>query len=98
MAKGPSAQDIANANKMAPADRMAMIRGMVDGLAAKLEASPRNAAGWQRLIHSRMVLGDKEAARKALARALEIFSADPEIKATIIAAAEKSGVKITAKN
>lgn len=58
-----------------PADQQqAMVSGMVEGLAAKLRSDPRNAAGWARLLRSRMVLGqgeqaarDLDAARKALA-------------------------------
>ncbi len=98
VAKGPTAQDIEASKAMLPADRQAMILGMVNGLAARLEKSPRDAKGWQRLIHSRVVLGDKPAARKALARALEVFASEPKVKATILAAAEKSGVKLTTTN
>ncbi len=41
-----------------------MIRGMVDGLANRLEQQPRDAEGWIKLIRSRVVLGDAELANK----------------------------------
>lgn len=40
----------------------AMIRGMVDGLAARLEQEPDDLTGWQRLARAREVLGQTEAA------------------------------------
>ncbi len=40
-APGPSAADVKAAGDMAPADRLAMIEGMVAQLAAKLDAEPR---------------------------------------------------------
>ncbi|WP_332308123.1 tetratricopeptide repeat protein, partial [Elstera litoralis] len=40
----------------------AMIRGMVEGLAARLEQTPDDLAGWQRLARAREVLGESEAA------------------------------------
>jgi cytochrome c-type biogenesis protein CcmH len=48
------------------ADQQAAIRGMVEGLAARLKASGGSAAEWERLIRSQAVLGDKIAAREAL--------------------------------
>lgn len=55
----------------APSDQAAMIRGMVDGLAARLEADPRDVEGWLRLARSYDVLGERDRARAALARAVE---------------------------
>ncbi|MFY8105985.1 MAG: c-type cytochrome biogenesis protein CcmI [Elstera sp.] len=40
----------------------AMIRGMVEGLAARLAQTPDDLAGWQRLARARTVLGETEAA------------------------------------
>lgn len=56
--RGPSQEDIAAAMEMSEADRTEMIRGMVDGLAARLAESPQDAPGWTRLIRARLVLGD----------------------------------------
>ena len=68
-APGPNADDIAAAGEMSVADRMAMIRGMVERLAQRLEENPDNAEGWRRLAHSYQVLGEDEKAGKALERA-----------------------------
>ena len=72
--EGPTAEAMRNAEAMAPTDRMAMIRGMVDGLAGRLEQSPRDLEGWIELIRSRTVLREMDAARQALDRALKVFA------------------------
>jgi cytochrome c-type biogenesis protein CcmH len=90
--KGPSPQDVRAAAAMAPADRMAMIRGMVDGLASRLERSPRDADGWIKLIRARVVLGEGDLAKQALARALAVFADDAAEHDRIAAAAQELGV------
>ena len=67
MANAPPAQ--ANAAPAAPAamsqpaaagsSQDTLIRGMVAKLAAKMEKSPGDAAGWERLAHAYNVLGGK---------------------------------------
>jgi cytochrome c-type biogenesis protein CcmH len=69
--RGPTAADMAAAQQMAPADRQQMIRGMVEGLAQRLEDNPNDAEGWQRLARARRVLGEEAAATEALRRATE---------------------------
>jgi cytochrome c-type biogenesis protein CcmH len=91
--KGPSREDVQAADAMPPADRSAMIRGMVDGLASRLEQSPRDADGWIKLIRSRIVLGETELAKQALARGLEVFAEEAQQRDRIIAAAQKLGLK-----
>lgn len=49
--------------------RQAMVRGMVERLAARLEAAPEDADGWQRLGRAWGVLGEREKAAAAYARA-----------------------------
>ena len=90
--KGPSPEDVRTAEAMAPADRSAMIRGMVDGLANRLEQSPRDADGWIKLIRSRMVLGETELARQALARGVKVFTEDTQERDRIVAAAQQLGL------
>jgi cytochrome c-type biogenesis protein CcmH len=90
--RGPTAAAVSNAESMAPADRMAMIRGMVEGLAGRLDRSPRDADGWIKLIRSRSVLGETDAARQALDRALKVFDDAPEERSRIEAAARQIGV------
>lgn len=90
--RGPSAQDVRNAEAMAPQDRNAMIRNMVDGLAARLEQSPRDAEGWIKLIRSRVVLGETEQAKASLQRALAVFGEDPGERTRIADAAKQLGI------
>ena len=66
---GPTREDIEAARKLSPEERMAMIRSMVDGLAARLEDAPDDAAGWARLAHAYTVLAERKKAKAAFARA-----------------------------
>jgi cytochrome c-type biogenesis protein CcmH len=59
-------------------DREAMIRGMVDGLAQRLEEDGGDLQGWLRLANARMVLGERDAAVAALRSAEQQFSGDAE--------------------
>lgn len=74
--RGPSAEDVQAAMELDATDRTAMIRGMVDGLAARLENQPNDPAGWARLIRSYGVLGETDAARKALQSARAAIGPD----------------------
>jgi cytochrome c-type biogenesis protein CcmH len=76
---------------MSPADRQAMITGMVDRLAARLAANPLDEAGWLQLIRSRSVLGDVAATQKARDDALKAFAGDAAATARIKAAAASVG-------
>jgi cytochrome c-type biogenesis protein CcmH len=69
------------------------IRSMVDGLAQRLESSPRDLEGWTRLMRSRVVLGEREVAVTALRRALEVFKDDAAAAGKIAAAAAELGLK-----
>jgi cytochrome c-type biogenesis protein CcmH len=89
---GPSADDVRNAEAMAPTDRMAMIRGMVDRLASRLDQSPQDVDGWIKLIRSRKMLGEDEAARQTLQRALAVFEHEPQQQGQISAAARELGL------
>ncbi len=66
---GPSAQDIAAAQSMSPEERQAMIRGMVERLAARLAQNPGDKEGWARLARAYEVLGETDKAQAARARA-----------------------------
>jgi cytochrome c-type biogenesis protein CcmH len=69
------------------------IRSMVDGLAARLESSPRDAEGWTRLMRSRVVLGERDVAATAFRKALEVFKDDAAATGRISAAAIELGLK-----
>lgn len=90
--KGPRPEDVQAAEAMTPAERSLMIRGMVDGLANRLEQLPRDAEGWIKLIRSRMVLGERELAKQALARGLKVFADDAQERDRIATAAQKLGL------
>ncbi len=80
---------------MPPRESNAEIRSMVGGLADRLESSPRDVEGWERLMRSRVVLGEKEVAAAAFRRALEVFKDDSAASGKIMAAAIDLG--LTAK-
>src|SRR5437868_11742610 len=73
----PSAADVEAVQAMSPAERQAMIRGMVDRLAARLDANPDDAEGWQRLARAYAVLGETEKAEAAAARAAALAKPKP---------------------
>jgi cytochrome c-type biogenesis protein CcmH len=89
---GPSAADMAAASQMSPSQQDAMVRGMVDRLAARLASNPKDAAGWIRLMRAKMVLGDPAAASQALASAKRAFSGDKAVLAQLDDAAATLGV------
>ena len=70
--RGPSQAEIAAAQQMSADDRMEMIKGMVEGLAARLEDNPDDVQGWQRLARSYGVLGRPDDQKAALKRLTEI--------------------------
>ena len=78
-ATGPSAADLAAAQAMAPAERAAMIRGMVERLAARLELAPDDLQGWRRLGRDYQVLGEPDKATEALAHAAKLAPQDPDV-------------------
>ena len=78
-APGPSQQDIQDAAGLSAEDRQAMILGMVENLAEKLNTEPDNPAGWIRLIRSRLVLGQTEQAQSDFDLVKEIYKDSPEI-------------------
>jgi cytochrome c-type biogenesis protein CcmH len=69
---GPTAQDAAAAQSMSPEERQAMIRSMVDRLAARLEQNPNDKDGWTRLARAYDVLGEPEKAETARVRAAQV--------------------------
>ena len=73
---GPTAEDMAAASEMTPDERMAMIRGMVESLAARLEEDPDDPEGWRRLARSYTVLGEPEKAADTLRRAADLAPDD----------------------
>jgi cytochrome c-type biogenesis protein CcmH len=89
----PTADDVKAAEGQSDTERNSMIRGMVDRLATRLETSPNDEDGWLRLMRSRMTLGEKDAAKAALTKALETFAGDAAAKGRLTAAARELGVE-----
>ncbi len=89
---GPSRDQVQAAQAMSPADRQAMIRSMVDGLAEKLKANPKDEGGWLRLMRARQVLGDAAAAKTARDQALAAFAGDTAAQGRIRAASAEMGL------
>ncbi len=88
-----SVEKITKAEAAPPREIDAAIRSMVDGLANRLEASPRDAEGWTRLMRSRVVLGEREVAEAAYRKALEVFKDDIAASSKVTAAASELGLK-----
>jgi cytochrome c-type biogenesis protein CcmH len=62
--------------KQKPDDQMEIIKGMVAGLAAKMESDPQNVDGWIKLMRAYMVLKEPKKATASLQRALKVFKGD----------------------
>ncbi len=77
----PDAAAVEAAGAMTDADREAFIRSMVDGLAARLEASPDDLDGWLRLANAYEVLDQPEDALAAYKAAepllVDVLEDDP---------------------
>ena len=85
-APGPSAEDIRAAQDMSTDDRQAMIRGMVEGLAARLEDNPDDYDGWMRLARARGVLGERDAMMEAYRNAVRLRPDDADTRLTFAGA------------
>lgn len=86
---GPSPAQMAAASQLPPGQQEAMVKGMVDGLAARLRADPKQPDRWMILIRSRMMLGQSREAAEALQQAI---AANPESKAELVQGAKMLGV------
>jgi cytochrome c-type biogenesis protein CcmH len=91
--KGPGAADIAAAEDMDPAARQAMIEGMVQRLAARLDQGGGALADWLRLVRAYSVLDRKDDASKALAKAKSQFSGDRQALEELDQLAAELGLK-----
>lgn len=77
-----------------PSDqRQAAIRGMVEGLAARLAADGHDGEGWLRLVRAYRVLGDQDRARKALADARRSLAGDPQVLGRLDQLARELGLE-----
>ena len=65
---------------------------MVAQLASRLEANPNDLEGWLRLIRAYTVLGDKEKAGAALAKARSVFANQSQAQAALTQAAKDNAL------
>jgi len=91
--QGPSADDVAAAQNMSPADRQAMIEIMVQGLANRLDQKGDDLAGWLKLVRAYTVLDRKDDALKALEKAKTQFSGNEAALQQLDALAAELGLK-----
>ncbi|HEY3948117.1 c-type cytochrome biogenesis protein CcmI [Phenylobacterium sp.] len=73
------------------ADQLTAVRGMVEGLAAKLKANPDDPEGWVRLVRAYAVLGDEAKRDETLKTARAKYAGKPDVldQLTQAAATEK---------
>lgn len=90
-AAAPSAAESVAA--LPPAERQAAIRGMVEGLAARLSENGHDLEGWLRLVRAWTVLGEKPKAVAALADARKALAADDKAKSALDALARELGLE-----
>ena len=94
--KGPSEADIAAAQDMDPAARRAMVEGMVQRLAARLDQDGGDGGAlsdWLRLVRAYSVLDRKDDALKALDRAKSRFSGNTQALEELDRLAAELGLK-----
>ncbi|MGH6861082.1 MAG: c-type cytochrome biogenesis protein CcmI [Phyllobacterium sp.] len=83
---GPDAAQMRAAAGLDNQQRAEMIEGMVASLAKKLEQSPDDVEGWERLVRSYIVLNRPNDAIDALARARKALSPDKAKRLDVVAA------------
>ncbi|MCJ2049709.1 c-type cytochrome biogenesis protein CcmI [Methylobacterium sp. J-070] len=88
----PPPQALPQAAPQIPAEQQAAIRGMVDGLDARLKGGGGTPDEWLRLVRSRTVLGERDQAAAALARARVALAGDPQGLAQVEAGGRAVGL------
>ncbi|MDB5683362.1 MAG: Cytochrome c-type biosis protein CcmH [Sphingomonas bacterium] len=89
---GPTREQMAAASSIPPSQQDAMVRGMVEGLAARLKSNPKDGDGWIRLMRARLVLGEQQAATQAYRDATAAFAGNKAEQARLTEAAGALGV------
>ena len=75
--RGPTPDQVSEAQTMSPQERQAMIENMVNGLDARLHENPDDLEGWIKLISARKVLRQTGRAETALQEARDVFKDNP---------------------
>lgn len=90
---GPDAGDVAAAADMAPEDRAAMVRGMVDRLGSRLATQGGTAQEWAQMIRALGVLQDRDRAAAIWAEARTVFAGRQAELDLVAAAAREAGLE-----
>jgi len=85
----PQADAIAN---LPPQERLTAIRGMVEGLAARLQSNGQDLDGWLRLLRAYAVLQEKDKALAALSEAKRNFASNSSALTQIDTLARELGL------
>jgi cytochrome c-type biogenesis protein CcmH len=89
---GPTREQMQTGAQLPKGQQEAMIAGMVDGLEAKLQANPKNEAGWIMLMRSRIQLGEQSKSSQAFKNAKAAFAGDQQATGRLNAAAAELGI------
>lgn len=90
---GPSTPTGAAIAALPAGQQLTAIRGMVDGLAARLAQDGHDKDGWLRLVRAYSVLGEKGRAASALADARKNLASDPQGLAELDGLAHQLGIE-----
>jgi cytochrome c-type biogenesis protein CcmH len=89
---GPTREQLEAARGIPPSRQNEMGRGMVERLAARLAANPRDADRWIMMMRSRMMLNEPQRAAEALRTGTAAFEGDAATQARLRSAARELGV------
>ncbi len=92
VSKGPSAEQVRDAQSMSGTDRQAFINQMVARLAGRLEKNGNDLGGWLKLMNAYNVQGKKQKIAEAYSKASKIFGSDAAAMAQLNASAQRFGV------
>jgi cytochrome c-type biogenesis protein CcmH len=91
---GTAAETVAS---LSAPDRQAAVRGMVEGLAARLETGGGSPEEWSRLVRSYTVLGERDKARSALDKARRAVAESPPQRDSLDALARELKLDVEAQ-
>jgi cytochrome c-type biogenesis protein CcmH len=94
--EGPTTREMQAAAKLPTEQQDAMVRGMVDRLAARLKSNSGDVDGWIRLVRSYNVLGERDNASAAVAEARRALAADPAKMSRLEQALQSGGTVASA--
>jgi cytochrome c-type biogenesis protein CcmH len=93
---GATTQEMRAAAKLPPVQQDAMVRGMVNRLAARLQSNGGDVDGWIMLVRSYSVLGERDDANAAVADARRALATDPEKMSRLEQALQNGGTAASA--